>query len=59
MVLHPEYCKTRYHLKELSERNLILARVVQFCLLKGAFGNFCFISLTSLYAEAKVRNNDN
>ena len=36
--------QTRYHLKELSERNLFLDRDVKFCLLKGALIKFCSLS---------------
>ena len=45
LPLFSRIMQTRYHLKELSERNLILARVIKFCLLKGAFGNFCLLAL--------------
>ena len=50
--------QTRHHLKEFSERNLILRRIIKLCIsslgfsLLGSFGNLLFICL----AECLVSN---
>ena len=58
----PLFSKMRqvtYHSNEFTERNLILARVVQFCLLKGAFVPwefsevFCFSNFPTSFTSFK------
>ena len=36
VVLFSKIMQTRYHSKEISERNLLLKRIVKFCSLKEA-----------------------
>ena len=45
--------QSRYHLKGFRERNLILVRVVKFCILKGALLPWKFLEIFCLCAFQK------